>query len=83
MLSCIRHRECASVVEDKALVFKKSDVDDLREKLQQACDKPKMVKKYKEEAEISFVRNIIGMMLWRKRWSCIEVRIWKRNIMVR
>lgn len=42
--------ECASVVEDKALVFKKSDVDDLREKLQQACDKPKMVKKYKEEA---------------------------------
>ena len=42
--------ECASVVEDKALVFKKSDVDDLREKLQQACDKPKMVKKYKEVA---------------------------------
>ena len=42
--------ECASVVEDKALVFKKSDVDDLREKLHQACDKPKMVKKYKEEA---------------------------------
>jgi len=42
--------ECASVVEDKAMVFKKSDVDDLREKLQQACDKPKMVKKYKEEA---------------------------------
>ena len=42
--------ECASVVEDKALVFKKSDVDDLREKLQQTCDKPKMVKKYKEEA---------------------------------
>ncbi|MFR6561957.1 MAG: glycosyltransferase [Eubacterium ventriosum] len=42
--------ECASVVEDKALVFKKSDVDDLREKLQQACDKPKIVKKYKEEA---------------------------------
>lgn len=30
--------------------IQKSDVDDLREKLQQACDKPKMVKKYKEEA---------------------------------
>ena len=26
--------ECAEVVEDKALIFKKSDVDDLREKLQ-------------------------------------------------
>ena len=35
--------ECASVVQDKALVFKKSDVDDLREKLQQTCDKPNMV----------------------------------------
>ena len=74
--------ECASVVEDKALVFKKSDVDDLREKLQQACDKPKL-RSIKKKLQISFVRNIIGMMLWRKRWSCIEVRIWKRNIMVR
>ena len=43
--------ECASVVEDKALVFKKSRCRCIyREKLQQACDKPKMVKKYKEEA---------------------------------
>ena len=83
MLSCIRHRECASVVEDKALVFKKSDVDDLREKLQQACDKPKMVKKYKEEAADFICEKYNWEMLWRKRWSCIEVRIWKRNIMVR
>lgn len=30
--------ECAEVVEDKALIFKKSDVEDLREKLQDACD---------------------------------------------
>ena len=42
--------ECASVVEDKALVFEKSNVEQLQEKLQEACDKPKMVKKYKEEA---------------------------------
>lgn len=39
-----------SVVEDKALVFEKSNVEQLQEKLQEACDKPKMVKKYKEEA---------------------------------
>ena len=30
--------ECAEVVEDKALIFKKSDVDELREKLQDASD---------------------------------------------
>ena len=37
--------ECAEVVEDKALIFKKSDVEDLREKLQDACDHPEMVMK--------------------------------------
>ena len=39
--------ECAEVVEDKALIFKKSDVEDLREKLQDACDHPEMVMKMK------------------------------------
>ena len=34
---------CAEVVEDKALIFKKSDVDELREKLQDACDYPENV----------------------------------------
>lgn len=42
--------ECASVVEDKALVFKKSDVNDLREKLQTACEKEDVVQKRKAEA---------------------------------
>ena len=42
--------ECASVVEDKALVFKKSDVQDLKEKLQEACDDKETVQKYKAEA---------------------------------
>lgn len=42
--------ECAEVVEDKALLFKKSDVDDLREKLQFVCDHPDEVKKLKEGA---------------------------------
>lgn len=42
--------ECASVVEDKALVFEKSNVEQLKERLQEACDKPEMVDKYKKEA---------------------------------
>lgn len=35
--------ECASVVEDKALVFRKSNVDDLKEKMQLACDRVDIV----------------------------------------
>ena len=42
--------ECAEVVEDKALIFKKPDVEDLREKLQEACDHPEMVMKMKKQA---------------------------------
>ena len=41
--------ECAEVVEDKALIFKKSDVEDLKEKLQEACDHPEMVMKMKKQ----------------------------------
>lgn len=42
--------ECASVVEDKAIVFEKSNVDDLRKKLQEACDNEKLVEGYKKNA---------------------------------
>ena len=42
--------ECAEVVEDKALVFTKADVPDLKEKLQYACDNPAAVKTLKDEA---------------------------------
>lgn len=42
--------ECTSVVEDKGFIFKKSDINDLKEKLQNACDSLKMVGKYKMEA---------------------------------
>lgn len=42
--------ECAEVVEDKAILFKKSDIDDLKEKLQYACDNPDAVEKLKDEA---------------------------------
>lgn len=42
--------ECAEVVEDKALIFKKSDISDLREKLQDACDHPEKVMQIKKQA---------------------------------
>ena len=42
--------ECAEVVEDKALIFKKADVQDLQEKLQDACDHPQKVEAYKQQA---------------------------------
>lgn len=42
--------ECAEVVEDKALIFKKADVRDLQEKLQDACDHPEKVEAYKKQA---------------------------------
>lgn len=42
--------ECASVVEDRAIVFKKSNVADLTEKLQSACDDEVSTSIYKIEA---------------------------------
>ena len=42
--------ECAEVVEDKAMLFKKSDIDDLKEKLQYACDNPDAVERLKNGA---------------------------------
>ena len=42
--------ECSSVIEDKGIVFKKSDINDLKQKLQIVCDDVEKVKKYKTEA---------------------------------
>lgn len=39
--------ECAEVVEDKAILFKKSDVVDLRNKIQKLIDDEALVKNYK------------------------------------
>ena len=43
--------ECAEVVEDRALTFRKSDTDDLREKLQRLCDDKEAVARYKAGAK--------------------------------
>lgn len=42
--------ECAEVVEDKALTFRRSDVDDLSVKLQMLCDNPEILEEYKSLA---------------------------------
>ena len=42
--------ECSEVVEDKAVTFQKSNVQDVKEKLQRLCDDPATVQKYKNEA---------------------------------
>lgn len=42
--------ECAEVVEDKAVVFRKSNVEHLKEKLQYLCDHPEKVQSYKNSA---------------------------------
>ncbi len=42
--------ECAEVVEDKAATFEKSNVEDLKAKLQELCDEPERVYNYKKEA---------------------------------
>lgn len=42
--------ECAEVVEDNAVLFKKSNVEDLKKELQQLCDSLEEVEKYKDGA---------------------------------
>ena len=42
-------KECAEVVEDKAIVFHRGDVEDLREKLQATCDREELVQDYKKD----------------------------------
>ena len=42
--------ECVEVVEDKALIFRKSDVQELQERLQDACNYPEKVMELKQQA---------------------------------
>ena len=42
--------ECVEVVEDKAVIFQKSNVVDLRKKLQRLCEQPEEVRIYKKTA---------------------------------
>ena len=51
--------ECAEVVEDKAVRFRKGNVEDLRERLQTLCDQPDIVAGYREHAA-GFILNKYG-----------------------
>ena len=51
--------ECAEVVEDKAVRFRKSDVEALRDRLQTLCDQPDIVAGYREHAA-GFILNKYG-----------------------
>lgn len=52
--------ECAEMVEDKALLFKQGDVEDLRAKLQRLCDDAQEVQSYKRIA----ADHICGKYSW-------------------
>lgn len=53
--------ECAEVVEDRAILFKKSNVGDLRAKLQYACDNRDEVEKMK--------KNIANFVCQKYNWD--------------
>ncbi len=55
-------KECTEVIEDKAEVFRKSDIDDLRTRLQELCDREDLVQKYKKDA----AEYICGRYDWNK-----------------
>lgn len=52
--------ECASVVEDHAVLFRKTDSSDLRDQLQRLCDHPETVEQYKRNA----AEFILGKYNW-------------------
>ena len=58
--------ECAEVVEDKAVVFKRSDTEDLKEKLQMLLDDPDAVK--------SFRRNSADFICAKYDWEDVTDR---------
>lgn len=53
-------KECSTVIENKGVTFKKSDVDDLTLKLQKLCDNTDIVRKYKKESQ----KFILGKYNW-------------------
>lgn len=52
--------ECTEVVEEKGICFRKSDVTDLKEKLQLLCDQLELVERYREES----AEFILGKYNW-------------------
>ena len=42
--------ECAGVTEGRSVLFRRGDVEDLREKLQLLCDRSELVERYRRDA---------------------------------
>ena len=59
--------EIADVVEDKAILFKKANVEDLKEKLQMVCDDVELVEKYNWEDVVNRTVEV-----YRGKKSCKE-----------
>ena len=55
-LLCSDIPENTSVAEDKAIYFKKSNVEDLKEKLQELCDNSELVEKFRDGVD-EFILN--------------------------
>lgn len=67
-------RECAEVVEGCGILFKKSDVDDLSNKLQKLCDNTDEVEVYKRK-NVDYVFN-------KYNWNTVveeTLRLYKKN----
>lgn len=48
--------ECSEVLEDKGVIFKKTDITDLADKLKKLCNDNNLVRKYKDESQ-NFILN--------------------------
>lgn len=59
--------ECASVIENMGIAFKKSNVEYLKEKLQYACEHTDEVSFFSRKLPIISVTNTIGTMWLRRR----------------
>ena len=66
--------ECTEVVEDKAVIFKKSSVKDLEEKIQMLIDNPKIVKQHKATASAFICKKYNWEKIVKKTLSLYEVK---------
>lgn len=82
--------ECVEVVEDNALIFVKSDIVDLKEKLQFACDYPEKVNRLKDGVADFICQkynwdSVVGQTLELYRKQKTDIRrgrrrkAWRRN----
>ncbi len=77
--------ECAEVVENKAVVFKKGDVGQLKEKLQYLCTHPAQVEHYKQSA-VDFIcqkynwDDVVSQTVDLYQRRKVQRAVWKKNI---